>query len=159
MDITLAIIGGIFIVVGVIGSVIQLLPGPPLSYLGLLLLHFTGYAEFSAAFLIITGVVAAAASVVDNVLTAIGAKKFGGSDRAVWGATIGVIAGIFVFPPFGMILLAFAGAIIGELTLKKKLKEAFKASVGTLLGFILGTVIKVSVSGVYAYYYFYNLLK
>lgn len=159
MDIVLAVLAVLLAITGLVGSIIQIIPGPILGFAGVMLLHFSQYGKFSIWFLIIAGVVAVAASILDNVLTAMGAKGAGASDRASWGATIGVIVGIFVFPPLGMIVLAFIGALIGELTAGKKAEHAVKASFGTLVGFILGTVLKVSISAAFIFYIVIRILK
>ena len=88
MDWFLAILGGILMVVGIIGAIVPVLPGPPISYLGLLLLHWTGWAEFSTQFLVIMAAVAAAVTAVDYVVPVWGTKKFGGSKAGVRGSTI-----------------------------------------------------------------------
>jgi len=159
MDITLAILAGILITAGIIGSIIQITPGPWLSYAGLLVLNATAFADFTPVFLIITGSAALTASLSDNLLTALGAKYFGGSKRAVIGAILGIIAGIFIFPPLGMIVLSFLGAMAGELTTGKEFKTALKASAGTMLGFLLGVMIKITVSCVFAFYYVKEIIK
>ena len=90
-------------------------------------------------------------------LPALGAKKFGGSKWGITGSVLGMLIGIFVFPPWGMIIGAFAGAVIGELSAGKKKEEAIKAGIGVFLGTITATFLKVAASGIMLYYYIVNL--
>ena len=96
MDVLLIVIGVILLVLGIVGSFVPMLPGPPLSYLSLLLLQFTSYHPFTARFLVIWAVVAAAIVVLDYVVPAYGTRVFGGTKKGQWGALIGVFAGIMV---------------------------------------------------------------
>lgn len=84
---------------GIIGCVVPVLPGPPLSYAGLLLLHFTRFGHFSISFLLIFAGIAILVTVLDYIVPILGTKKYGGSKAGVWGSTIGLLAGMFFFPP------------------------------------------------------------
>lgn len=152
MDIFLAIIGGICIIAGIIGCVAPVLPGPPLSYFGLLLFHWTKYAYYSPTVLWILGIVTIIVTVVDNFLPILMTKKLGGTKYGTWGATAGVIIGMFFGLP-GIIIGPFAGALIGELIAGVENKKAIKSAWGSFLGFILGTGAKFSVCLVIAYFY------
>jgi uncharacterized protein YqgC (DUF456 family) len=68
MDIFLVVLGTIFIVVGLLGSLLPVLPGPPISYAGILLLHFSIYAQYSPRFLILFGALTAIVAVLDYVV-------------------------------------------------------------------------------------------
>ena len=147
MDWILAILGGILMVVGIIGAIVPVLPGPPISYLGLLLLHWTGWAEFSTQFLVIMAAVAAAVTAVDYVVPVWGTKKFGGSKAGVRGSTIGLIIGVFFFPPIGIIVGPFLGAVIAELMVNADdFNKALRSGLGSLVGFLMGTGLKLSAS-------------
>jgi uncharacterized protein YqgC (DUF456 family) len=115
MEILLAVVAFLLLLVGLLGSVIPVIPGPPLGYVGLLLLQWSGYGGFSAVFLWVWAGITVAVTVTDYVLPAIMTKKFGGSRLAVIGSVVGLILGIFFFPPLGMILGPFLGALAGEL--------------------------------------------
>jgi uncharacterized protein YqgC (DUF456 family) len=115
MEIALLVVAFIFLVLGLLGAVVPVLPGPPLGYVGILLLHKSGYASFSMVFLLIWAGIAVAVTVMDYFLPSILAKKFGGSKAAAIGAFLGLLAGIFFFPPFGFIVGSFFGAFFGEL--------------------------------------------
>lgn len=147
MDWFLAILGGILMVVGIIGAIVPVLPGPPISYLGLLLLHWTGWAEFSTQFLVIMAAVAASVTAVDYVVPVWGTKKFGGSKAGVRGSTIGLIIGVFFFPPIGIIVGPFLGAVIAELMVNADdFNKALRSGLGSLVGFLMGTGLKLSAS-------------
>jgi uncharacterized protein YqgC (DUF456 family) len=147
MDVLLIILGSLFMIAGILGCVLPVLPGPPLSYVGLLLLHFTSRYQYSTRFLIIWAIITVVVYALDYVIPVWGTKKFGGSKRGVWGSLIGLVAGIFFFPPFGIIVGPFLGAVIGELTAGKDHFAAFKAGFGSFIGFLLGTLIKLIASG------------
>ena len=147
MDWFLAILGGLLMVVGLIGAVVPILPGPPISYIGLLLLHFTKWADFSSNFLIIMALVAAVVTAIDYFVPIWGTKKFGGSKAGVRGSTIGLIIGVFLFPPFGIIIGPFLGALIAELMLNSDdFNKALRSGIGSLVGFLMGTGLKLGAS-------------
>ncbi len=153
MDVFLAILGTICIIIGVLGSLLPILPGPPISYAGVLLLHFTQYAQYSTRFLILFAVLTAVVAVLDYVIPIWGTRKFGGSKYGTWGATIGVVVGIFM-GPVGMIVGPFIGAVVGEMIYGKKSNEAFRAGLGSFIGFITGTLMKIVLSVILAFHFF-----
>ena len=153
MDYVLLGFGIVLILIGLLGCVLPIVPGPPLSYAGLLLLHFTERYQFSSSFLITWAVITVVAYTIDFVIPAFGTKKFGGSKRGIWGSIIGLLIGMFLFPPIGIIVGPFAGAVIGELSTGKESKEAFKSGFGSFLGFLAGTLLKLIVSGMMTWYF------
>ena len=152
MDYLLLVLAISLILIGIVGCLVPVLPGPPLSYGGILILHFTRYAEFSRNLLIILGVVAAIVTVLDYFVPIWGTKKFGGSKYGVRGATIGLIIGLFFGPP-GIILGPFIGAFIGEMIFKDDFKYAMKAGFGSLLGFLTGVGLKLAASFTITFYF------
>lgn len=148
----IALIAAIF---GIVGSIVPGLPGPPVSWIGLLLLYIDGKGgddPMSLAFLIIWLIVTIVVTIIDYVFPVWMTKVTGGHKAASYGAIIGLIAGIFL-TPIGMIFGALIGAFIGELMVTDKgIWAAFKAGLGAFLGFILGTGIKLVTSGVMLYY-------
>jgi hypothetical protein len=158
MDYILIGLGIIFMITGIFGCILPLLPGPPLNYIGLLLLHFTAGYQFSNRFLVIWGIVTVVVYALDYVIPVWGTKKFGGSKRGVWGSMIGLIAGMFFFPPFGIIIGPFAGAVIGELTAGKDSKAALKSGFGSFVGFLTGTILKLIASGIMTWYFAKELI-
>ncbi len=153
MDYLLIGFGILFIISGIAGGIIPVLPGPPLSYIGLLFLHFTSRYQFSSKFLIIWAVITIAVYLLDYFIPIWGTKKFGGSKRGVWGSIIGLLVGMIFFPPIGIIIGPFAGAVLGELSVGKESKEAFKAGLGSFIGFLTGTLLKLIASGMMAWYF------
>ena len=116
MEYGLILLGIICTVIGVIGCIFPAIPGPPLSYAALILLQFAKEEPvFSKSFLVKFAVLTIVVSLGDYFFPLLGAKKYGTSKYGIWGAIIGMIAGIIFFPPFGMILGIFIGAIVGEL--------------------------------------------
>ena len=139
----LAIIAG---AVGILGSILPGLPGLPVSWVGLLILYIWGPEEISLGTLIAWGVVTAVITVIDYWIPMYFTKKTGGSKHAERGSMIGMIVGIFL-TPIGMILGAFLGALIGEMVwANREFGPAFKVAVGSFVGFMLGTGIKVIAS-------------
>jgi len=158
MDYILIGLGILFIIGGILGGILPVLPGPPLSYAGLLLLHFTSRYQFTTKFLIIWGIITTLVYAVDYVIPVIGTKKFGGSKWGVWGSVIGLVVGLFFFPPFGIIIGPFAGAVIGELSTGKDSNSALKSGFGSFIGFLTGTLIKLIASGLMAWYFIKELI-
>ena len=142
MDIALLIIGFVLCLVGIIGSFLPVLPGPPISWLGLLLLHLTGAVPNDWVFLGITAAVALLIFAMDYVIPAMGTKKFGGSKYGMIGTTIGLIIGLLSPIPGGIIIGPFVGAFVGELLNNADKKSAAKAAFGSFLGFLTGTFLK-----------------
>jgi uncharacterized protein len=153
MDIVLIIIGLFFSIFGILGCLLPVIPGPPLSYIGLIILHLAPKYHFSTKFLIIMGIITVFVTVLDNFMPAWSAKRSGGSKRAVWGAMIGLGVGFFVFPPWGLIIGPFLGAVIGELSTGKNSSEALRAGFSTFLGFLGGVAIKLTASGIMLWYF------
>ncbi|NQU85034.1 MAG: DUF456 domain-containing protein [Mariniphaga sp.] len=158
MDYLLISIGAIFMILGFVGGIVPILPGPPLSYVGLLLLHFTERYQFSSRFLIIWAAITVIVYAVDYIVPAWGAKKFGGSKRGIWGSIIGLFLGLLFFPPIGIIIGPFIGAVVGELTGGKDSATAIKAGFGSFFGFLVGTLLKLITSGFMAWYFISELI-
>ena len=157
MDALLLVPGFILILIGLIGCIVPIIPGPPLSYTGLLLMHFTKAVQFEKKFLLIWAALVIGVTVLDYFTPILGTKKFGGTKRGTWGATIGLLIGLIAFPPLGIIIGPFAGAVIGELTHSEDMNRAIRSGFGSLIGFLLGTGLKFVVSGFITYYFFKEL--
>jgi hypothetical protein len=144
MDIFLLIIGFIFMFVGIIGSFLPVLPGPIMSWIGLLLLYLTKTVENNWLFIGITLVVALLVFALDYIIPVMGTKKFGGSKAGMIGTTVGLLIAIFfpIFGIFGIIIWPFIGALVGELLNKAESDKAVKAAFGSFLGFLTGTFLK-----------------
>lgn len=130
---------------GYIGCILPLLPGPPLAYATMLLLHFTNTLLFTTTELIVWGVVMVVVTLIDYFLSPYMTLKFGGSKAGAWGAIVGVFAGILIpVPIIGSMIGAFIGAFLTELLITKvDTPIALKAATGTFIAFILGTGLKL----------------
>ena len=144
MDIVLLVLGFILMLVGILGSFLPVLPGPPISWIGLLLLYLTKAVPDNWWILGATLAIALLITVLDYVIPAAGTKKFGGSKAGMWGSILGLLVAIFfpILGPFGIIIWPFVGALIGELVNKADQKTALKAAFGSFIGFLTGTFLK-----------------
>ncbi|MFT6369164.1 MAG: hypothetical protein ACJAUQ_000573 [Maribacter sp.] len=151
MDIALLIIGFLFMLVGILGSFLPLLPGPPISWIGLFLLYLTKAVPDNWWVLGITLAVALIILALDYIIPAMGTKKFGGTKAGMIGTTIGLLVALFfpILGPLGIIIWPFVGALVGELLNKADKKTATKAAFGSFLGFLTGTFLKFMVAIVY----------
>jgi len=156
MDIFLIISGSLLMILGIAGCLLPILPGPPLSYLGLIAIHLTSKIDFSSKFLISWGIIVIVVSILDYVIPIWGTKFFGGSKYGVWGSMVGLLAGLFI-PPIGIIVGPFIGAVAGEILAGNK-ENALKAGFGSFIGFIAGTVVKMLVSLIMLYYFIAALI-
>lgn len=152
MDYFLLALAIVLMIVGIAGCLLPVLPGPPLSYLGLVVLHFTRFAEVSKNLFIILAIVAVVVTVVDYVVPIWGTRRFGGSKYGMRGATVGLIIGLFL-GPLGIIIGPFIGAVVGELIFKDDIKYALKAGFGSLLGFLTGVGLKLAASLLITFYF------
>lgn len=157
MDIFLLILAALLLLVAFLGCVLPVLPGLPLAYVALLLLHFTDYVDYSISFLVIWGVVVLVIQVLDAIVPAWGTKRVGGSKWGMWGSAIGIVVGLFL-GPWGIIVGPFLGAVLGELLHGKEAVVALKAGFGSFLGFLVGTIAKLIVVGFFIYYYIVALV-
>lgn len=149
----------ILILLGLIGSVLPVLPGPPLSFLGLLVLavfhHFAP--PLTVTKVVVLAMITMAVLVLDYVIPLLTAKKYGASKWGIWGSVAGMVAGMF-FPPLGIVLGAFIGAMAVEWLVNRQRRQALRAGWGVFVGSLLGTGVKLAVSGVMAYYFVSALL-
>ncbi|MBT8252914.1 MAG: DUF456 domain-containing protein [Bacteroidia bacterium] len=146
MDIFLIILGAFFMILGLIGSFLPVLPGPLTSWIGLLFLHLTEAVPMNWSFLIFTLIIALGIWVLDYFIPAMGTRKFGGSRAGMIGTTIGLLIGLFFLGPFGIIIGPFLGALVGELINKSDSRTAVKAAFGSFLGFLTSAFIKFIVA-------------
>lgn len=136
----------LLIAVGFAGLILPVLPGIPLVFAGLVLLAWAeNFAYVGWATLSLLGVLALASYGVDFLATAMGAKKFGASGRAIWGAAIGALVGLFFGLP-GLLLGPFVGAVIGEFTGNGSVRRATQAGVGATLGLLFGALLKIALA-------------
>lgn len=156
MDVFWLILGILLVLAGLVGCLLPLLPGPPLTYAGLLVLQLREVSPFSTKFLLIWAGIVVMVTILDYVIPIYGTKKFGGSNAGVWGCTIGLIAG-FWLGPLGVIIGPFVGAFIGEWIAVQNADKALRAAFGSFLGFLTGTLLKLVVCSIMTYYFIVSL--
>ncbi len=155
MDIFLLFLGFFFVLLGIIGSFLPVLPGPLTGWIGLLILHLTKVIPMDWTFLGIILGVALLIWGLDYIIPAWGTKKFGGSKYGIWGTVFGLIIGILFLGPLGIIIGPFAGAFIGEMIHDSTdSSRAVKAAFGSFIGFMLSTGLKFLISIIFLGLYF-----
>ncbi|MEO6686800.1 MAG: DUF456 domain-containing protein [Dyadobacter sp.] len=142
MDILLLVAGIACLFAGLAGAVLPL-PGPALSFAGLILLHISKFAEFSQTTLYTFGFITVVIAVLDYYIPVWGTKKFGGTRYGAIGATLGLIAGFLFIPAIGVFVGTFLGALLGELIGGAKINAALKSALGSFVGFLTGIIIQV----------------
>ncbi|TAH00673.1 MAG: DUF456 domain-containing protein [Sphingobacteriales bacterium] len=157
MELVLVIIAIILTLAGLAGCVLPAIPGPPLNFIGLLLLQWA-WQPFSTITLVALGIITIIVLVLDYMIPVWGAKIFGATRYGIWGSIIGMLAGIFL-TPIGMIMGLLLGAIIGDMLAGKKPLEALKSGAGTFLGTMAGMLVKLIVAGIMTFLAFYEIIK
>ena len=147
------LLGIILFIIAYIGCIVPALPGPPFAFLALLLLEITESSAFTQGFLITMGLITAGMYLLDYFLPLMGAKMFKASKQGIWFSIIGMIIGLFFFPPFGMIFGLLLGAIIGELIAGKAKAEALKIGIVTFIFSLLAIFLKITLISVMAFYF------
>ncbi|HHP7241234.1 MAG TPA: DUF456 domain-containing protein [Cyclobacteriaceae bacterium] len=158
MDILFVILGIVLLLFGIIGCFLPVIPGPPLNYLSIIVLHFTKYHDFSQKFLIIWGATALLVTVLDYFIPPIITKKYGGSKYGVRGSIIGIFIGILLFPPVGIIIGPIIGAFVGEVMYNQSRNKSFTSAFGSFLGVLIGSLMKLLVSVFLSYHYIKNII-
>jgi uncharacterized protein len=138
------ILAGILIVIGIAGTVVPILPGVPLVFGGMWLAAWADqYRHVGLWTLLILGLLSAFALLIDLIASIAGAKRVGASGRAIWGASIGMLIGMFFLLP-GLLIGPFAGALIGELSTGSSVRKATTVGIGTWIGLLFGTLAKIA---------------
>ena len=154
LDIILIILGVLCLITGLMGCILPFLPGPPVAYLGLVLLHFTDKVQYTTTQLIVWLLIVLVVQVLDYFTPMLGSKYSGGSRWGNWGCIIGTLIGL-LFLPWG----PFLGAVIGELLGNKEFSQALRSGVGSLIGFLLGTFLKFVVCGYFCYQFIVGFIR
>ena len=144
MDILLIVFAFLLLVASIAGCLLQILPGPPLAYAGMLLLHLTDKVHFTTHQLVIWLVIVIVLQVVDYITPLLGSKYSGGTSFGNRGCMAGTLLGLF-FMPWGVIVGPFIGAVAGEMMGGQDFPHAIRSGIGTLLGCLFGTLLKVIV--------------
>ncbi|MFU8812351.1 MAG: DUF456 domain-containing protein [Balneolaceae bacterium] len=157
METVLIILASLCMIAGLIGALLPVVPGLPVSYIGLLLLQLAKPGTFSLTFMLLWLALVIIVMVLESVIPAYGTRRMGGSALGVTGALVGLVAGFFFFPPFGILIFPFLGAFAGEWVQGKKSKASFRAASGTILGFLAGTFLKVVTASVMIFFFWRGL--
>ena len=157
MDIFLSVLAIILLLLGLLGAIIPAVPGPIISYAGLVSLYFSSHQPFTDNFMLLWIAIAVGITVIDNIVPILGTKKMGGSKKGVWGSIIGLVFGLLFLGPFGILIGPFVGAVLGELIGGKEFNLALKAGFGSFLGFLSGTLLKLGFSIWVGYFIIMNL--
>jgi uncharacterized protein YqgC (DUF456 family) len=146
MSLLLWVLAALLIAAGFVGLVLPALPGAPLLLAGLIVAAWAeDFAHVGTGTIIVLSVLAALSYLADFLAGALGAKKFGASTRAVVGATVGGVIGIFFGIP-GILFGPFVGAVVGELTMQRNFTAAGRAGLGASLGLLLAVAAKMALA-------------
>lgn len=143
LEVTVLILGLVINGLGIVGCIVPALPGPFISWLSLFLFFLLPEHEISVTTLLVTGLFMAAVTALDYIVPVLGAKKFGSSKEGVWGGMIGIVVGLFFFPPLGIILGPLVGTVIGDMVAGGTFTKALNSGIGSLIGFLVGTSVKL----------------
>jgi uncharacterized protein len=149
----------ILVLVGIAGVILPALPGLPLVFAGMLLAAWAGgFQQIGWVTLVVLGLLTLLSLAVDFFATVVGAKRVGASKKALLGAVVGTVAGLF-FGIIGLFVGPFVGALLGELWHSREIGQATKVGLGTWLGILLGTVLKLGLAfamlGLFAFAWFF----
>ena len=153
------LLAAVLVVIGIAGVILPALPGLPVVFAGMVLAAWAGgFEEVGWVTLVVLGLLTLLSIAVDIFATLVGAKRVGASRKALAGAVIGTVVGMF-FGPLGLFAGPFAGALLGELWHGRVLGQAARVGLGTWLGIVLGTVLKLGLAftmlGLFAFAWFF----
>ena len=148
VDLVLIVFGGCLVFGGVIGSLIPVIPGPLLAYLGLLALHATEQAQVDG--LILFAILTLAVAAIEYFLPLYVGRKLGATRAGTYGGILGTLIGL-LFMPLGILVGPMMGALAFETMTKRGVGPALKASVGVLLGTVLNFVLRFALAVWMAY--------
>ena len=153
MEIFIAVIGALLVIIGLLGTFIPMLPGTPVSYVGLLLLLLIPGCTLTWKFFLVWGIIVVVLQILNYFIPIWGVNKFGGTKYGQWGSVLGVIVGLFA-GPLGIIVGPFVGAVIGELIAGTNFSDSLRAGFGSFLGTFIGMVLGIIVAAILMFYYF-----
>jgi len=159
LEIFWLILSIIIILIGILGTIVPLLPGIPLIYASYCIWGLaSGWKDYGLTTMIVLGFITLISVLLDYYSGAIGAKKYGATSAGVLGSIIGAIVGAFILSIPGLILGPFLGAVLGEILVGKKHAEAWRAGWGAFLGFLGGTLFKISASIMMFFLFLYFII-
>lgn len=144
MNALVLIITLIIIVLGIAGTFLPVLPGIPLIFAAIAAYGwYEGFQLVTPRYLVIMGGLAVLSLFIDYLATYWGAKHFDSSKSGLYGAVLGCVAGLFVFPPLGLLVCPWLGAIIGELIQGNNWDKALRSGTGAVIGLFSGIAAKI----------------
>ncbi len=152
MDALWLVLGVLLMVGGLAGCILPFLPGPPLCYAALLIQQLQANPPYTTRFLVTWAIIAGVITALDYVIPIYGTKKFGGTKYGMWGCVIGLVAGLWL-GPVGIIVGPFIGALAGELIANSGSDQALRAAIGSFIGFLVGTLLKLIACFVMIWYF------
>ena len=152
MDVLLLVLGVILMLVGLAGCILPFLPGPPLCFAALLIQQLQSTPPYTRDFLLTWAGITIVVTALDYVIPIYGTKRFGGTKYGMWGCVVGLIGGLWL-GPLGLIIGPFIGALAGELIGNAKSEHALRAALGSFVGFLLGTLLKLVACFVMGWYF------
>lgn len=157
METLLILFAILLLLAGLAGCVLPVIPGPPLSYAGMLVVQWA-WQPFGTTTLIVFAVITVIVTVLDYIIPVWGAKIFGATKYGIYGSIIGMLLGTF-FSPIGMIGGLLMGAILGDMYAGKNFSDSFSSGFGTFLGTVAGMLVKLTVSGIITFMVFYKIVQ
>lgn len=149
----------ILFILGFLGTILPALPGPILIWAGMLGYgYFVNFENLSVSFYLSQALAVGLIYVVDYLSVVLGAKKYGGSRYAGWGAAAGTLVGLITLGPLGIIVGPFAGAVLVEILTGRTAQQAVKVGIGTIIGFLGGTFVKLLMEIVMIIWFFITIL-
>ncbi|NLZ53058.1 MAG: DUF456 domain-containing protein [Thermoanaerobacteraceae bacterium] len=158
MEILPLVICIILFILGLLGTVLPVLPGAILIYGGMLIYGImTGFESINVNFFLLQALILIIIFLIDFIASIIGTRHFGGSKQAIWGAGIGTILGLILMPPIGIFIGPFLGAVIAEILLGNELQQAVRVGIGSLIGILGGTLLKLCMEIIMIIYFFIHI--
>lgn len=159
LEIILVTLGIILTIAGIIGCIVPGLPGPPLNFIALIIIKIIYPDGLSFGVLIVFAILTIAVTIFDYIIPTYGAKYFGVSKYGIWGTVIGMLVGIFFFPPFGMFVGIIVGAAAGELIGGKSHWQAMKAGAATFILNLFMMILKLVLSVIMSLVFFFVIAE
>ncbi len=157
MEVVLIILAILLLFAGLLGCILPAIPGPPLSYIGLLLVQWA-WKHFGTTTLIVFAVITIIVTILDYVIPVWGAKVFGATKQGIYGSIIGMLVGTLL-TPVGMIAGLLIGAILGDVVGGRKLSDSVGSGLGTFIGTMAGMAVKLIVSGIMTFMVFFKITE
>lgn len=144
MDTLMLVLAIGFILLGIAGTILPFIPGIPLIFVVMAAYGwYDGFQAVTPKFLAIMGGLAVLSIFIDYLAALLGARHFGSSRKGMIGAVLGIVIGLFVFPPLGLFVGPWVGAVIGERIEGKEWKASMQAGLGSIIGLFSGMLFQL----------------